>query len=361
MATQESSDRVSFRGPADIETGDAKADTDDKDSKDRGSPAIAAASLAGRLAQSGPFWLGMWFVLNIGLTLANKALFQFGTFTFPTVVSLCHMSCSAICAHAVIERFQVPVRKLATRAEWVRIVLFSLLFCSNILTGNIGLRFVPVSLVQCVRSTIPGITMALSIAILGKRYTTSHVMAVVLVVIGVATATYTTLDFHVVGFMFTVAVCFLSSLKSVFTSRFLVGAGLRFHPFDLLRTMASLSVIHLSVVCLVTGEAASAIEWFRTSEQATLKFVGLLLLNGLAAFFLNVCNFFFTKLTSALTVTIVGNVKHVATIGLSIIMFKNPVTFYNAIGILTTIAGAACYSVVEYQDAVSKGRKPSAM
>jgi drug/metabolite transporter (DMT)-like permease len=311
------------------------------------------------LGQSRVMWLALWFVLNVAVTLSNKALFQFSGFTFPVSVSLAHMASSSAFSHAVVGAFAVPVRELRTTRERVTVVLFSVLFCLNILTGNIGLRFVPVSLVQCVRSTIPGITMALSMLVLGRRYSRNHFVAVALVVAGVLLATYSTLDFHPVGFAFTVTVCFLSSLKSVVTNKFLVSAGLRFHPFDLLRKMASLSLVHLLVLWVLTGEAWRVVDW--VAENGTARFVTVIGVNAFMAFFLNVTNFFFTKLTSALTVTIVGNCKHVVTILLSIAIFRNPVSLLNAIGIFVTIVGAASYSAVDYRDAVAKGVKPSAV
>lgn len=45
-----------------------------------------------------------------------------------------------------------------------------------------------------------------------------------------------------------------------------------------------------------------------------IHFALMLLLNGLMAFFLNYANFQTTQQTSALTVTVAGNVKHMLTI-----------------------------------------------
>jgi uncharacterized membrane protein len=70
------------------------------------------------------------------------------------------------------------------------------------------------------------------------------------------------------------------------------------------------------------------------------------------AFFLNWCNFMTTQKTSALTVTVAGNVKHVTTIMFSIIIFNNPISFLNAVGTFVAVIGAAVYSYIEYK---SKG------
>lgn len=314
-----------------------------------------ALSITKRLGESSIVWLVLWFVLNVSVTLSNKALFQFSGFTFPTTVSLFHMISSSIFSRITIKVSKTPVRVLKDRKEHITMFLFSILFCSNILSGNIGLRYVPVSLVQCVRSTIPGVTMFLSLLILDKKYSINHYLTVFLVVIGVLIATATTVEFHPTGFLFTVLVCFLSSLKSVMTNKFLVSKGLKLHPFDLLNRMSTFSILHLGLTSVCTGEFANAVAWF--ADNASSKFLFVLFLNAFMAFFLNVCNFFFTKLTSALTVTIVGNVKHVVTILLSIIIFRNKVSLLNAVGITTTVIGAGLYSVVEYKEKVKAAQK----
>jgi drug/metabolite transporter (DMT)-like permease len=115
---------------------------------------------------------------------------------------------SAVLAFGVVKYYGFPQKSLSSRQHF-QVFLFSLLFCANIVVGNLCLRYVSVSLVQVIRSTIPGsvarlsrrsvdidhfsnsgITIALSIIILGKRYGMNHFASVLLVVTGVGMATY---------------------------------------------------------------------------------------------------------------------------------------------------------------------------
>ena len=61
-----------------------------------------------------------------------------------------------------------------------------------------------------------------------------------------------------------------------------------------------------------------------------------------------------TKKTSALAVTIGGNVKHATTIVLSVLLFRNPITTVNALGTVTTILGAGWYSWIDYKSKQQK-------
>lgn len=118
---------------------------------------------------SATIWLTIWFFLNIAVTLMNKAFFKWWNFLFPITLSMIHMLCSAAGSWLVLYFGKYEQQKLSF-AEQVPVILFSFLFCANIVVGNSSLRYVTVSLSQVVRSVIPGITLLLSVAILGKSY-----------------------------------------------------------------------------------------------------------------------------------------------------------------------------------------------
>lgn len=119
---------------------------------------------------------------------------------------------------------------------------------------------------------------------------------------------------------------------------------------QILSQMASYACIQMLAVACWYGELdAIGAAW--RDENTDLVYVALVLaLNGTMAFLLNYANFATTKKTSALTVTVGGNLKHVATIIFSVLIFQNPITALNAIGIVLATFGAAAYSYVEYAD-----------
>eukprot|EP01120_Amphizonella_sp_Union-15-10_P001334 TRINITY_DN113_c0_g2_i1.p1 TRINITY_DN113_c0_g2~~TRINITY_DN113_c0_g2_i1.p1 ORF type:complete len:339 (-),score=46.89 TRINITY_DN113_c0_g2_i1:29-1045(-) len=293
----------------------------------------------------GNFWLSCWFALNIILTLMNKAFFSRWDFSYPITLSFVHMLVTCICTWSANTYFGFPRKSLDIDGHY-RVFFFAVLFCANVMLGNVALHFLSVSLVQVVRSTIPGIAMLLSFILLGKGYNKYYLYSVSMVVVGVGLASFgeDKSQFNILGFTLTVLVCFLSALKSVLSQKFLAQM---FHPMDLLSRMTTYSVVFMFILGNVTGEHQAILNdwWPKIQEQhAELWGISSLLLNGFLAFLLNFCNFVTTKKTSALTVTIAGNVKHVATIILSVMVFKNPISNLNAIGTVITVIGAAVYS-----------------
>merc|ERR1712070_77343 len=84
--------------------------------------------------------------------------------------------------------------------------------------------------------------------------------------------------------------------------------------------------------------------------MGTNSTVANLTITSVLSFLLNFTNFMTTRTTSPLTLTIAGNVKGVVTIILSVALFNTPLLFWNVIGIVTTILGAAWYSYLSYAE-----------
>jgi drug/metabolite transporter (DMT)-like permease len=72
----------------------------------------------------------------------------------------------------------------------------------------------------------------------------------------------------------------------------------------------------------------------------------LVLVSSVIAYFLNLSNFKATHLTSPLTVTIVGCIKQITTIILSVLIVEKILTFFNIIGIIITTIGSFWYSYI---------------
>ena len=91
----------------------------------------------------------------------------------------------------------------------------------------------------------------------------------------------------------------------------------------------------------LSGEWHGVREW---NNLATSRAITVLWINGFLAFFLNVVSFTANKKTSALTMTVAGNVKQVLSIILAVIIFNLSISVVNAFGILCTLGGGAWYT-----------------
>lgn len=170
-------------------------------------------------------------------------------------------------------------------------------------------------------------------------------LSMIPLVLGVGLAT--TGDYYctAAGFTLTLLGVILAAVKTVATNRLMTGS-LGLPAMEVLLRMSPLATVQCVIYALWTGE----IERFRISYnngEFSNSVATALAANAIVAFALNMISFLTNKATSALTITVCGNVKQVLTIGLGIVLFNVPVGWLNAVGTLTTVAGAIWYSKIE--------------
>ncbi|CAG8458615.1 118_t:CDS:10 [Ambispora gerdemannii] len=143
----------------------------------------------------------------------------------------------------------------------------------------------------------------------------------------------------------------LAALKTVVTNRVQVGR-LKLHPLDLLLRMSPLAFVQTVIYAYVTGELNRVRSFSRTEMTSSL--VVALVTNGIIAFFLNYVSFTANKKTSALTMTVAGNVKQVLSIILAVVIFNLTITPTNGLGIFLTLCGGAWYAKIELTERTHK-------
>ena len=300
------------------------------------------------LGQPSRLYISLWFLLNVSLTLLNKGVMVFGEFNFPIAISFIHMLTSAIlsffartcCGFKPVTNrpFAIPDTPDHEREITKKIWTLSILFAANIILGNSSLHHCSVAFVQVVRAIIPMLTMLLSVAFLRARYTSRHYLSCAIVTVGVALSCFGEISLTWRGLIVTVTGCFLSSAKSIATKLSLTDI----HSFELLRRISPIAAVEMLALVFISGE-------YKLILAANLSLAGIAaaVISGVLAFLLNLTNFLATYHTSPLTVTIVGCVKQVVTIILSVIIFDKNLTLLNALGVIVTTAGSLWYGLLK--------------
>lgn len=291
--------------------------------------------------------LVMWYATNIFTVVLNKYLFQMINFTFPLTLTALHMLVSTIGSFAAIKIFKlVPFQSVPKDKLITSILPLGAVFCINIILGNISLRWIPVSFMQTVKSLVPAFTVFLQTALLKQYSSKMTYLSLVPVVGGVALASFTEVNFEIVGFTAALVASFTTSVQSVVSSMLLTGA-LRLDSINLLYYMAPVSFILIFPAALINElELIKAYDF----EKYGTSFVFMnLFISGIVAYLLNICVFFAIKSTSPLTFTVFGNLKVVFVIIISVLIFKNEITWWNALGCFIAVIGIIWYNAIEYQ------------
>jgi hypothetical protein len=162
----------------------------------------------------------------------------------------------------------------------------------------------------------------------------------------------------------------------VATNRLMSGP-LALSPLEFLFRMSPLALLQSLLYAYLSGEVSSfrlatprsttslfssdfLPPLYNTSLPIThsrYRYIAILAINGIHAFALNVSSFSTNKKAGALTMTVCGNLKQCLTIFLGILIFRVHVGWSNAHGMVSVLAGAAWYGVIELGTWGENGKK----
>ncbi|WOH12449.1 hypothetical protein DCAR_0831953 [Daucus carota subsp. sativus] len=284
-----------------------------------------------------------WYSSNIGVLLLNKYLLSNYGFKYPIFLTMCHMiACSLLSYVAVVWMELVPMQMIRSQNQFFKICVLSFVFCASVVSGNISLKYLPVSFNQAIGATTPFFTAVFAYLITMNTEALLVYATLIPVVTGVIIASGGEPSFHLFGFIMCVGATAARALKTVLQGVLLSSEGEKLNSMNLLLYMAPVAVVLLLPVTIYMEGNVVGITL--ALSQVDFRIVWYLLFNSALAYFVNLANFMVTKHTSALTLQVLGNAKGAVAVVVSILIFKNPVSVIGMLGYALTVFGVILYS-----------------
>eukprot|EP00128_Syssomonas_multiformis_P017817 Colp12_sorted_trinity150504_noHs@30045 len=200
-----------------------------------------------------------------------------------------------------------------------------------------------------VGATTPLFTVALSVLATGKKYNKYVYLSMIPLCVGIMLTVTGELNFDWWGLFFLIISTLTRAAKSIVQDMLLSSREERLDSMNLLFYMSPVTVVFLALSSFISeGEGLMARYPTMTQELWHVVWLG-----GLLSFLLNLLNLMVTEYTNAVTQQVLGNVKVVVSIVVSVLIFQNSVGWASALGCCVTLAGVATYGVV------SKWKDPS--
>jgi drug/metabolite transporter (DMT)-like permease len=229
--------------------------------------------------------------------------------------------------------------------SYIQVIYFfiSFLLCSY---------FILFSRKQMLKASTPVVVLIISIVGGLENSTFIELNIVMLISLGVALASLGELMFSWNGFVFQVLAIVAEASRLVLT-----GLILKKYKLDSLSTL-----YYVAPLCAVlNGICCLYFEWsFLPWERIfTYQFIGLLILNGLVAFSLNIASVMLIGHTSALTLTLAGIVKDILLVFLSMSIFLSPVTILQFLGYAVALLALNLHKEYKKNQALFESNKES--
>jgi drug/metabolite transporter (DMT)-like permease len=282
--------------------------------------------------------IAMWYVSNAAIAVTNKALLSTFAFQKPLLLTLLHMATCSALGHACM-RLESDHKPLATCANLGPTTVLALIFCASVSFGNAALEFIPVSFAQAIAAITPFFTAVLSAAA-GKRERVAVYACLVPIVGGIIATVHYEPSFNKIGLNAALMATLLRAGKSVLQEVILGNPTARPSSMCLLRRMATISCL-LLVVPVFVWEGDGVDDLLRLCWNPMSR--TLLCANLLLSYAVNLTQFMVTQRTSAVSLQVLGNVKGVFTVFVSVAIFHNSITPQGVLGYTCAVMGAYFY------------------
>lgn len=171
------------------------------------------------VTNSRTFTIGLvmaWYSSNIGVLLLNKYLLSNYGFQYPIFLTMCHMTACSLLSYVAIAWMRVvPMQSVKYGAQLGNIVILSIVFCGSVVSGNVSLRYLPVSFNQAIGATTPFFTAVFAYFMTVKMESWIVYLTLVPVVTGVVIAS------GVIIYPIYLILLYLTITMSNFSCRFL--------------------------------------------------------------------------------------------------------------------------------------------
>lgn len=301
-----------------------------------------------------PLWVSLYFAANLVLTLHNKWVLSHLHFNFPWTLTALHIAVSGVGTYFIQKAFYNGKHTDLDRGAHLKLLQFSALYAVNIAISNVSLAYVSLAFHQLFRSSTPAFTVVMEFFLFKRIHSWRIYISLIPVVFGICLATvaeFSDISFTPIGLFLTIFGVLLSCLKGIVTNVLMVGP-LKLPPLEVIWRMALPSALQCMLYAAIFGELRGLPDFFTSTDldnggvefnySATLK----LSINAFMAMCLNWVSFTANKKTSALTMTVAGNIKQALSIVLAIYIFDTNVSLTNLFGVIIALLGGGWYRYI---------------
>ncbi|SPJ72549.1 related to triose phosphate/3-phosphoglycerate/phosphate translocator [Fusarium torulosum] len=284
-----------------------------------------------------------WIFFSNATIIFNKWLIDTAGFRYPIILTTWHLVFATVATQLLARttslldsRHTLPL----SRRLYVRTILpIGILYSASLVFSNIVYLYLSVAFIQMLKSTGPVFTLIASWVWGVAQPDTKTFGNVMLIVAGVALASFGEIEFSWWGFIFQMCGTIAEAVRVVMIQVMLSAEGLRMDPLVGLYYYAPVcALMNLVVVFFTEGPR---FQW----EDAAHAGYGMLFANACLAFVLNVITVFLIGKTSGLVMTLSGILKSILLVAVSVVIWSTHISLLQTLGYSVALMGLVLYSV----------------
>jgi len=294
------------------------------------------------------FWPTLFIVLNvvtsISIVIVNKWVFYTYHFHFATTLTFVHfITCFiglGLCALCGL--FQIK------KLNWMDVAPLSISFCGFVVLTNLSLQYNTVGFYQIMKVLTTPFIILVEKLYYKKVHDRRIELSLIPVCVGVGLTSATDVQVNFVGTAYALAGVVITSFYQIWVGTKQKELGV--NSMQLLFYQTPLSSFFLIFIIPffdnVNIESANSLWYYEFQFNA----VALIMLSAVIAFGVNLSIFLVIGKTSPVTYNVVGHFKLCVILVSGFVVFKDPVTSLNLLGVLLTLSGIFVYTHLKLQE-----------
>ncbi|KXX81727.1 hypothetical protein MMYC01_200689 [Madurella mycetomatis] len=287
------------------------------------------------------FYIAAWIFFSNLTILFNKWMIDGRGFT--VILTCWHLVFATIATQVLAKTTKLldgrKNVKMTGRTYLRAIVPIGLLYSASLVCSNMVYLYLSVAFIQMLKAAAPVAVLLTAWAWGVEQPSLKRFLNILLIVCGVALASFGAIDFSWAGFFFQVGGIVFEAMRLIMIQVLLSGDTQKMDPLVSLYYYAPVCAV-MNVVIAIASEASK----FDPADLARAGY-GLLLLNALVAFMLNVSSVFLIGKTSGLVMTLTGILKNILLVIISVMIWHTAISWLQFIGYSIALAGLLYYSL----------------
>ncbi|KAK4656541.1 hypothetical protein QC762_205170 [Podospora pseudocomata] len=229
--------------------------------------------------------------------------------------------------------------KMTGRIYLRAIVPIGLLYSASLVCSNMVYLYLSVAFIQMLKAAAPVAVLLTAWAWGVEEPSLKRFLNILFIVAGVGLASLGEINFSMAGFLFQVGGIVFEAMRLIMIQVLLSGEDMKMDPLVSLYYYAPVCAVMNVIVAI--GSEANRFDFGDVGRAGA----GLLVLNAMVAFMLNVSSVFLIGKTSGLVMTLTGILKNILLVIISVMIWKTNITAIQFVGYAIATAGLAYYSL----------------
>ncbi|KAJ4306504.1 hypothetical protein N0V88_001307 [Collariella sp. IMI 366227] len=287
------------------------------------------------------FYIASWVFFSNLTILFNKWMIDGRG--YPVILTCWHLIFATIATQVLARTTKLldgrKTVKMTGRTYLRAIVPIGLLYSASLVCSNQVYLYLSVAFIQMLKAAAPVAVLLTSWAWGVEEPSLKRFLNILLIVAGVALASFGEIDFSLTGFLFQLGGIVFEAVRLVMIQVLLSGDTQKMDPLVSLYYYAPVCAV-MNVIIAIGSEANS----FNPADLAKAGY-GLLLLNAIVAFMLNVSSVFLIGKTSGLVMTLTGILKNILLVIISVLIWHTTISWLQFLGYAIALSGLVYYSI----------------